>query len=142
MGDDQPLRREPAAGLTDADGEVRREYEALSELLAGLSRHIDAPGLPLVAEEAESERLSRWVVVLRGIHRLTEVAAIRDELLKRPYCIAVRITDVTADETRAVVTATAALEIPELEQMVIETLQVVGSTAAVDTVAKHSHIAG
>jgi len=142
LTDDQPQRRESGNGLADADIEVRREYEALNDLLAGLSRNIDDAGLPLIAAPAEPERLSRWVVVLRGVRRLTEVVAFRDELLKIPFCIAVRVTDVTVDETRAVVTATTTLEVGELEQLVTETLQMVGSTATVDTIAKYSPVAG
>ncbi|HET9017272.1 MAG TPA: hypothetical protein VFN57_16835 [Thermomicrobiaceae bacterium] len=142
MGDEQPPRRAPEAGLADEDAVVRREYEALSGVLAGLARHGDESRLPMLVDPDEAERVVRWVVSLRGVRRLTEVVAIRAELLKIPFCIAVRFTDITADETRAVLTATTALELPELEAMLAETLQMVGSTAAVETVAKLVPVAG
>ena len=142
MGDEQPRDRESESGLSDEDAVVRREYEALRGLLAGLARQSDEAMLTMVVDPDEAAHVVRWVVSLRGVRRLTEVVAIRTELLKIPFCIAVRFTDVTADETRALLTATVALELPELETMLAETLQLVGSTATVETVAKLVPVAG
>ena len=137
MTDVQPERPGGGNGLADVDGKVSREYGALSDLLLDLARRNDAPGLPLIAEPRDPEELSRWVFVLQGVDRLAEVSAIREELLKIPYCIAIRVTDVTPEETRAILTATSTVEAPELEEMLIAAIQLVGSLGVVQSVAKY-----
>lgn len=96
----------------------------------------------VLASVAEMEQMRRWWIVLHGARRLRQVAALREQLLRVPFCVAARVTDLSSDVIALAVTTTARVDRPYLEDIVAEALQQVGCLAEAEVLVQPPAAAG
>lgn len=122
----------------EVDTEALREFEALSQFLSGLSRQEldeDRESLsPVLGSLDRMEQTRRWLVTLRGVQRLTEVAAVRELLLQAPSCVDARVTALSSEAINLVVTTTAQIDHPQARNMLDDALSRAGSHAVCEVV--------
>lgn len=124
------------------DDVALREFEALNEFLTALAEHAShersgARAVTLVTV-AGGQQVERWTVRLRGVSRLTHVAAVRQRLESIPGCIAARVTALSSAEIRLRLTTSVQVGQSQIEQQLIDALREFGSPATFE-VAHRSH---
>lgn len=126
-------QRDAARVDVDVDPAALREFEALRDFLAGLPQRAEEECGPKVssvlASVVELEQISRWRITLHGVRRLTEIPALREEILRVPFCVAVRVTGVSSRAIELVVTTTQRLDRMDLETIIADSLEQIGSRA-------------
>lgn len=129
---------EPVDDPHELDADAQREFDELNSFLAKLapeSHDCELGSGPVGLEPgATTEQISRWSIVFRDVRRLTEIAAARDHLLRIPQCIAVRVNHLSSHEISVVLTASARLNLADLEAMLREALDAIASAATFEVV--------
>ena len=108
-----------------ADGELE-EWDSLKDLLSDLAEREREPvasgAFKIPALLGDGDGITRWVLRLSQIRRLSGIALLRQELPRTPWCIAVRVIALDHDGIRIGVTTTRRVSQEQLSDVVSQLL--------------------
>ena len=127
MFDDYLLREHTEIdAFSELDDDALEEWDSLKDLLANLSdrerKHADSGTFGIPALLGDGDGIARWVLRIGDVLHLANIARLRLELPRNPWCIAARVIEVGSQTIRVGITTTMGVRHDQLLERVQQLL--------------------